>query len=224
MIKMVVDDRELEVEEGTVLLDACLDHGVHIPNLCHLKGTEEPHASCRLCFVEIEGMEKPVPSCTVKVREGMRVKTDTPGVRSLQVSALRFLLSVHDVDCAHCPANKKCALQDTAKLLRVGLKAKGLGTYLKEPPIVRDHPLIDHYPNRCVLCARCVRTCTTRNGRPLMTFAGRGFRTVISFYGAKESSSCLDCLACIEVCPVGALTLRICNGSAKKQDLLLRPK
>lgn len=208
MINLVVDDKELEVEEGTVLLDACLDQGIYIPHLCHLKGAEEPHASCRLCFVEIEGMGKPVPSCTVKVREGMVVKTDTPEVRDLQIHALRFLLSVHDVDCAHCPANKRCALQDIAKFLRVGLKAKGLDTYLKEPRLVQDHPFIDYYPNRCVLCARCVRTCRSKNGLPVMTFAKRGFDTLISFYGTTQSSSCEDCLACVGVCPVGALVSR----------------
>jgi len=208
MIRVVVDDKELEVEEGTILLDACLEHGIYIPHLCHIKGSEEPHASCRLCFVDIQGMAGPVPSCTVKVREGMVVKTDTPQVRALQVSALRLLLSVHDVDCAHCPANKHCALQDMAKSLHVGLKAKGLETFLKEPRLVQDHPLIDYYPNRCVLCARCVRTCRTRNGLPLMTFAKRGFDTVISFYGSEERSSCEDCLACIKVCPVGALVLK----------------
>ena len=208
MIKLVVDDKELEVNEGSILLDACLDKGIYIPHLCHLKGTGEPHASCRLCFVKIEGMPKPVPSCTETVREGMVVETDTPEVRALQLSALRLLLSVHDVDCAHCPANKKCPLQDMAGFLHVGLKAKGLETHLKEPRVVQDHPLIDYYPNRCVLCARCVRLCRTQNGLPLMNFARRGFHTVISFYGGGNIPDCQNCLACVEICPVGALIFK----------------
>jgi bidirectional [NiFe] hydrogenase diaphorase subunit len=209
MIKLVVDDKALEVEEGTVLLDACLEQGIYIPHLCYMKGADEPHASCRLCFVKIEGMPKPVPSCTVTLRDGMFVKTGTPEVRALQISALRLLLSVHDVDCARCPANKKCALQDIAKFLHVGLKPKGLERYLKEPQVVQDHPLIDYYPNRCVLCARCVRVCRTKNGLHLMTFAKRGFDTIISFYGGGSLPDCENCLACVEICPVGALTLRI---------------
>jgi bidirectional [NiFe] hydrogenase diaphorase subunit len=208
MIRVVVDDKALEVEEGTVLLDACLDNGIYIPHLCHLRGLQEPHASCRLCFVQIKGLPKPVPSCAVTVRESMIVKTDTHEVRALQITALRLLLSVHDVNCAHCPANKKCALQDAAKFLRVGLKPKGLEICLKEPRIMQDHPSIDYYPNRCVLCARCVRQCRTQNGLPLMTFAKRGFDTVISFYAGGDMPDCADCLACVDICPVGALVLR----------------
>jgi bidirectional [NiFe] hydrogenase diaphorase subunit len=214
MIKVVVDEKELEAEEGAVLLDVCLDHGIYIPHLCHVKGIEEPHASCRLCFVEIEGMGAPVPSCTVKIREGLVVKTDTPEVRTLQTSALRLLLSVHDVDCGHCPANKKCALQNMAKFLRVGLRPKGLETYLKEPHLVQDHPLFDYYPNHCVLCGRCVHICRTRRGDPQMTFAKRGFNTVISFFGENRMpNDCHNCLACVDICPVAAITLRKNEGA-----------
>lgn len=208
MVKIVVDDKELEVQEGTVLLAACLRHGVYIPNLCYLDGMEHPDASCRLCFVEIDG--KTVPSCTIRVSGPLVVKTDTPAVRNLQKSALRLLLSVHDVDCAHCPANKKCALQNIAKFLGMGLKPKGLEQLLKEPRVVEDHPFINYYPNRCVLCGRCVRVCKTLDGRPQMTFARRGFDTVISFYGVNEQSmpTCEDCSTCVDVCPVGAIALK----------------
>lgn len=208
MIKLVVDNIEIEVEPGTVLLDACLRNGIYVPNLCHLQGASHPDASCRLCFVEVEG--KIVPSCTVKVSASITVITDTPAVRKLQQSALRLLLSVHDVDCANCPANKRCALQDIAKFLHVGLKPKGLDRFLKEPAIVRDHPFIDFYPNRCVLCGRCVRLCRTSDDRPRMNFSARGFDTVISFYGTNSETmtSCDDCQACVESCPVGALVLK----------------
>jgi bidirectional [NiFe] hydrogenase diaphorase subunit len=210
MIKIRVDGREITAEEGTTLLEACLESGIYIPNLCHLPGMKEPHASCRLCFVDLEGEAQPLPSCTVTVRDGLEARTDTPRVRDLQKTALRLLLSVHRVDCGRCPANKRCELQKIAKFLGVGLKPKGLDQFLKEPEVVKEHPFIDYYPNRCVLCARCVRTCLFRSGRPMMTFARRGFDTLISFYGTDEGEPlpCQECQACVKACPVAAITLR----------------
>jgi len=208
MIKLVVDHKELEIEEGANLLEACLCHGIYVPNLCYLEGMEHPDASCRLCFVEIDG--KPVPACTIRISSPMVVKTDTPAVRTLQRSALRLLLSVHEVDCARCPANKKCALQNIAKFLGIGLKPKGLEQFLKEPGLVEDHPFINYYANRCVLCGRCVRVCRTKEGLPQMNFAKRGFDTVISFYGVNKEAmtTCDDCRTCVGVCPVGAIIFK----------------
>ena len=210
MVKLRVDGKEIEAEKGMTLLKACLDRGIYIPNLCFLAHMHQPPASCRLCFVEIEGNDKPVPSCTVKIREGMAVRTDSPGVRSLQLTAFRLFMSVHEVDCSHCPANKSCELQRIARLLRVGLKPGKLDRYLKEPKIVQDHPVLDYYPNRCVLCGKCVHTCLSRHSQPRISFAKRGFDMLISLYGASTPSDvpCETCLACVQVCPVAALTLK----------------
>lgn len=217
-VQLLVDNKKIEAQEGTTLLQACLDNDIYIPNLCYLPGMETPPASCRMCFVEIEGEHKPVTSCTVHVKEGMTVKTDTPDVRRLQRTALKLLLSVHHVDCAHCPANKKCELQRLAKFLKVGLKPKNLELLLREPEIDEGHPILNYFPNRCVLCGKCIHVCKKRNGKPVLAFARRGFDTVITFYGEKTSNdiqtSCENCLACVEICPVGAITLK--DGSENK--------
>ena len=207
MIHIRVDDKELAVPEGSILLQACLDNDIYIPNLCFLENRMPVAASCRLCFVEIEGQTQPVTACTVKVKPGMRVKTDTPAVRQLQKTGLKLLLSVHEIDCRHCPANKRCELQKIARFLKTGLNAKPLETVLKATKIDTTHPLIDYYPNRCVLCGKCVVVCAQNNGHNMLTFAKRGFETVISSYGAAaaEENSCKDCLACVKICPVGAL-------------------
>jgi bidirectional [NiFe] hydrogenase diaphorase subunit len=210
MPKLWVDGKEIETKQGTTLLQACLDNDIYIPNLCFLESMEDPSASCRMCFVEIEGEKQPMTSCTVKVKDDMVVKTDTPAVRQLQRTALRLLLSVHHVDCKHCPANKKCELQRIAKFLKVGLKPKGLERYLKETEIDRNHPFLNHYPNRCVLCGKCVHICRREHDQSALTFAKRGFDTVISAYGQGEASSlnCEKCDVCVKICPVGALTLK----------------
>ena len=209
MVRLLVDNKEIAVEEGQTLLQACLDNQIYVPNLCWIKDMDNPSASCRLCFVELEGEDRPVTSCTVKVQDGMVVHTDSLSVRRLQRAALRLLLSVHRVECRRCPANKKCELQRIAKFLKVGLKPKGLEQHLKEPEIVLDHPLLAYYPNRCVLCGKCVYVCIKKHGEPLLTFAKRGLDTVISFYGEGDAPdlACEECLACVEICPVSAIIL-----------------
>jgi len=210
MPKIRVDGKEIETKQGTTLLQACLDNDIYIPNLCFLESMGNPLASCRMCFVEIQGERQPVTSCTVAVEDDMVVKTDTPAVRQLQRTALRLLLSVHHVDCKHCPANKKCELQRIGKFLQVGLKPKGLERYLKETEVDQNHPFLNHYPNRCVLCGKCVHICRREHGQSVWTLAERGFDTVISAYGEGEASSqaCEKCDVCVKICPVGALTLK----------------
>ena len=206
-VHITVDDQTLEVAANQSILQACLDNGIYVPNLCHWPGAPEPQASCRLCFVEVDGMAQPVAACTVKVSDRMVVRTDTPAVRRLQKTGLRLLLSVHRVDCKNCPANKKCVLQDLAKFLQVGLKPKRLARHLKEPDVDDTHPYLIYYPNRCVLCGKCLQVCREANGTPGLAFARRGFDTVISLYGhfGSGAAPCESCRACVEVCPVAAL-------------------
>ena len=210
MVTLLVDNIEIEAPEGASLLKACLDNGIYIPNLCYLPDLDHPPASCRLCMDQLEGHAQPVTSCTVRVREGMVVRTDTPVVRRLQRRALQLLLSVHRVDCAHCPANKRCALQRIAAFLKVGLKPKGLEPFLKTPEVDNSHPFLDYYPNRCVLCGRCIYVCRKSQGTSFLTFAKRGVHTIVSFYGENtgEAPPCPDCHACADSCPVGAITLK----------------
>jgi NADH dehydrogenase/NADH:ubiquinone oxidoreductase subunit G len=209
MINLQVDGKAIRVERGTNLLQACLDNDIYIPNLCYLKGMGGPSASCRLCFVDIEGQKAPVPSCTTIVREEMVVRTDTDSVRQLQRAALQFLLSVHKVDCAHCPANRKCGLQDIAKFLKIGLRPKHLKLHLKDIEVITEHPAISYFPNRCVLCGRCIQVCKNTAGQGFLTFARRGLDSIISFFGQGHSDrdQCLDCRACVDICPVSALVL-----------------
>lgn len=209
-VALTVDGRVIQVESGRNLLQACLENGIYIPNLCYIEGIKRPFASCRLCFVEIEGEERPVTACTRTVTGGMFVRTDTGPVRQLQRSALELLLSVHEVDCGHCPANRRCALQRLCGILKVRLKSDALERHLKDTGAGCSHPLLNYEPNRCVLCGKCVHVCRERNERPVLSFIKRGFDTVIGLDWDEDTLEipCKGCLACIEVCPVGAITGR----------------
>lgn len=210
MAKIVIDGAEIETEEGANLLKVCLDNDIYIPNLCRLETDETPHASCRLCFVEVAGYKSPVPSCTVAVTDEMVVKTDTEPVRRLQETGLRFLLSTHKIECKDCPANKQCELQDIAKFLKVGLKPKGLKQRFHETDVDERHPCFTYYPNRCVLCGKCIRVCRQEHGQSTLTFARRGIDTVVSCFQGDdiEKLPCEDYRACAAICPVGALEVK----------------
>ena len=205
-IKIKVNNTDIEAVEGANLLQTCLDKNIYIPNLCFLKDMDTPSVSCRLCFVEVEGLKNPVSSCTVKIKEGMVVCTDTEKVRTLQQAAFKLLLSAHHVDCRNCPANKICEIQKLAGFLKIGLKSEDFEKKLKDNDVDKTHPLIHYYPNRCVLCGRCVYVCKNK-GHSILSFANRGLDTVINLYGQEENLSCESCKACIELCPVKALLL-----------------
>ena len=210
MVTISVDDRKIDAPQGQSLLSACLANGIYIPHLCWIKSMAAPPASCRLCFVAIENEDSPQLACKTAISPNLVVKTNTPEVRRLQKTAFELLMSCHEINCKPCPANKKCGLQDIARFLKIGLKPKHLHRRLKEPQIDRAHPCLDYYPNRCVLCGKCIHVCRSHNRHTAITFARRGFDTVISFFGTTgpDAGACDGCRSCVAVCPVGALTVR----------------
>lgn len=211
MARITVDGKIIEAQEGASVLQACLQNGIYIPHLCHLEGVGDPPASCRLCFVEINGKKKPVASCNTPVVEGLEIWTDGEAVRRLQRTGLRLLLSVHKVECKVCPSNRKCPLQDMARFLGVRLKPRRFQHIHRPRPRLADSGLFDYRPDRCVLCGQCIRVCEERNRLPLLTFAMRGFDTVVASFPREDLAAGMDCrlcLACVDTCPVSALSFR----------------
>lgn len=208
-VQLVIDGKQIAAPAGTSVLRAALDNGIYIPNLCFLPGAP-PEASCRLCFVEIEGYPRPATSCTEPVREGMVV--NTKGAEALRLSRRGFelLMSTHPTDCARCPANRSCELQKIAHHLRVKLKTEGLKKLLRDKPIDTSSPFFIYDPNKCVLCGRCVRICRERVGTGGIGFVRRGFQRTVSTFGEEPvgKSRCGECSECVRACPAGALVFR----------------
>jgi NADH dehydrogenase/NADH:ubiquinone oxidoreductase subunit G len=206
MIRITVDGKEIQTEPGKTILQACLENGIYIPNLCFLETREQPRASCRLCFVETSDAERPVTACTETVRDGLVVRTKTEAVRRLQRTAFKLIMSAHHCTPKTCPVAKPCPLMRIARHIQVGLNPRPLETLERDVQEEVDLTFFTHYPFRCVMCGKCLDVCRERNERNPLTFAKRGFDTVVTFFGSGASNlPCDDCGACVAVCPTGAL-------------------
>lgn len=218
-VSLTIDGRKVTAREGDMVLWAALDHGIYIPNLCAIRERAEPAASCRLCFVEVEGYRRPVTSCTEPVREGMVVNTRGPNALRLARTGFELIMASHPVDCAHCAANGACELQTIARHLGVKLKPKRFRKLLRDLPIDTSSPELVYDPNKCVLCGRCVWTCRERLGIGVLGFAHRGFKRVLTTFDDQPlgEAGCTACAQCVAVCPTGALTLKQQQAAPEKQ-------
>jgi len=207
---LTINGQKISALDGEKILWAALDNGIYIPNLCAIRERTEPFAACRLCFVEIEGEDKPVAACTEPVAEGMVVNTKGAKALRLARTALELLLASHPVDCAQCLKSGSCELQKIAKHLSIKLKTKRFRKILPGLPIDSSSPLFIYDPNKCVLCGRCVWVCQEKLGKGVIGFAHRGFRRMVTTFGDEPvgQSRCLDCGECVAVCPVGALVFK----------------
>jgi len=210
LISLTINGQKINAPAGTRLLWAALDNGIYIPNLCAIKDKPEPEASCRLCWVEISGENKPLPACAVEVKDGMEVNTKGEKALALAQAGFSLLMASHALDCAHCKANGICELQQIAKVLKCSLKPKNLRLLLRNLPIDDSNPLFTYDPNKCVVCGRCVWECRKHNEKAVLGFAHRGFKRRLTTFADEPigKDRCLDCAACVKVCPSGALAMK----------------
>ncbi len=217
-VSLTIDGKKITTSAGEKILWAALDNGIYIPNLCAIREKPEPNAACRLCFVEIQGESEPVTACTREVSAGMVVNTKGEKALALVKAGFELLMASHALDCAHCPANRSCELQNIAHHLRVGLKTKRFRLLLRDLPVDDSNPLFTYDPNKCVLCGRCIWQCQKKKSTSMLGLAHRGFNRRVTTFADEPigENRCLDCTGCIEVCPTGALSFKEAYKAAAK--------
>ena len=204
MINLKIDDKEIQVEEGTTILQAARQASIDIPTLCFLKDINEI-GDCRMCIVQVDGRRGFATSCIQKVEEGMVVKTHSKEVIEARKVILDLILSNHQRDCLTCTRNGNCELQNLAVKFNVtGIEYEGETNKHQiddlSPSIVRD-------VNKCIVCRRCVSVCKKVQEIGAIDCINRGFNSCISTVGDNSLNdvNCTFCGQCIEACPVGAL-------------------
>ncbi len=203
MIKIIIDDKPVEVREGTTILSAAEQAGIQIPHFCY-HAAFPPEGSCRMCLVEIEGMPKLELACSTQVKEDMRIWTQSKKVTEARKGVLEFLLAEHPLDCPICDKAGECKLQDYYE--EYGLfesKFKELKEKREKKVSIGERLILDR--ERCILCTRCVRFLREVTKTQELGVFNRGVRSEISTYdGELIDNNYSGNLT--EICPVGAIT------------------
>ena len=210
MVKLTIDNKPIEVEAGTTILKAARQFGIDIPTLCYFElagmNFENKPGGCRVCVVEVEGRRNLAPACVTECMEGMVVHTHNARVINARKTVVELILSDHPNDCLQCAKSGDCELQALATKLGIReIPFKGeQSTYRKDTTksVYRDM-------DKCVMCRRCETMCNQIQSVGALSAINRGFPAVVSpaFESDLGETSCVNCGQCVQVCPVGALTL-----------------
>ncbi|MBU3087585.1 [FeFe] hydrogenase, group A [Clostridium gasigenes] len=209
MANITINNRKLEVENGSTILESAKKISINIPTLCHMYmidgKSRNCKGSCRVCVVEVKGRKTLQAACAVEVTDGMVIKTNSTRVIRARKTIVELLLSTHPNDCLKCNKNLNCELQTLAAELGVDrnrFDGENIGCKIDNSSfaIVRDM-------NKCILCRRCVTACSDVQNINILTPINRGIKTYISnsFNRPITDTACTYCGQCVAVCPTGAL-------------------
>ncbi len=206
MVNLWINDINIAVKEGTTILDAAKSAGINIPTLCYLKDINDIGA-CRVCVVEVEGVDRCVTACNSVVEEGMRVYTHSHKARMVRKTNVKLILSQHNFQCATCVRSGNCTLQSLATDLNITDMPYEI--HPEETVVNKKFPLIRD-SSKCIKCMRCVQVCDKIQGMEIWDVANTGARTTVNVSSGRklEDADCTLCGQCIVNCPVGALRER----------------
>jgi formate dehydrogenase major subunit/NADH-quinone oxidoreductase subunit G len=205
MVTVKINGKEVQVPQGTTILDSAKEAGVSIPVLCH-DSRLNPFGACRVCLVEQVGMPKLQAACTTPVTDGMEIVTESEKLSRVRKTAIELLLINHPLDCPVCDKGGECTLQDLT--YEVGVTKVRFDAEPNDTPVDHTNPFIERDIDRCVLCGRCVRICDEVVNVQAISFLNRGTDTQIGT-SFDQPWNCEYCGQCISVCPVGSLNNRV---------------
>jgi NADH-quinone oxidoreductase subunit G len=222
MVSLTIDDHELSVPKGTLVIRAAELMGVQIPRFCD-HPLLDPVGACRQCLVEVEGQRKPMASCTTTVTEGMVVRTQytSEAADKAQHGVMELLLINHPLDCPVCDKGGECPLQNQAMSNgRVETRFTDIKRTFPKPINLSTEVLLDR--ERCVLCARCTRFSEQIAGDPFISLLERGALQQVGIAPGEPFDSYFSGNT-VQICPVGALTGAAYRFRARPFDLVSSP-
>jgi len=202
MLKLKINEIDIEVEEGLTVLQACEQAGVEIPRFCYHEKLSIA-GNCRMCLVEMEKSPKPIASCAMPAANGMVIKTNTEKIEKSRKGVMEFLLANHPLDCPVCDQGGECDLQDQSMFY--GIDKSRFKENKRYVPEKYMGPLVKTQMTRCIHCTRCIRFATEVAGVPELGAIGRGENMQITTYLEQTMKSEMSGNV-VDLCPVGALT------------------
>lgn len=217
MVKLTIDNKEVEVRPGSTILEAAQKAGIKIPTLCYQSGLSSVGA-CRICLVKVKDRPGLITSCTTEARGGTEIITKDEEIVEARRLMVELILSEREHNCLICEKNGDCQLQDL--VYQLGIDNIRFPVNKRVEKREDSSQVILRDPNICILCGRCVRACSEITVQDVLDFAERGGKTFIAA-GLDEKlaeTDCVSCGACVQACPTGALTEKLARFQGRSWE------